>query len=295
MRPILLIAVLTVICATFSSPTRAGTLAGTPATTAVVGKPYSFTPMLPDGATCEKCFRARSLPAWAGFSRRTGTMSGTPTAAGSYSNIRIHAYYKGQVYRLPAFGITVQGASAATAPAPLPVTISGTPPATATVGQVYSFSPTTRAGSNTALTYAITNKPVWSSFNSSNGNLTGTPAAANVASYPGIVIRVSDGTSNASLGPFSITVDAAQTGTVTLSWVAPTRNTDGSALTDLSGYRVYYGGDATSMTSQLTVPASATGASIENLTHGTWYFALSDFNSSGVESARTSTVSMSVN
>src|SRR5438309_11629995 len=30
-------------------------------------------------------------------------------------------------------------------------------------------------------------------------------------------------------------------GTATLSWLAPTTNTDGAALTDLAGYVIYYG------------------------------------------------------
>src|ERR1700681_4629171 len=47
---------------------------------------------------------------------------------------------------------------------------------------------------------------------------------------------------------------ATGTGMATVSWQAPTTNTDGAALTDLSGYRIYYGISATDMsqTVQLT-------------------------------------------
>lgn len=36
-------------------------------------------------------------------------------------------------------------------------------------------------------------------------------------------------------------VEPVQCGTVSLSWVAPTENTDGTPLTDLAGYNIYYG------------------------------------------------------
>ena len=40
---------------------------------------------------------------------------------------------------------------------------------------------------------------------------------------------------------FNITVHQIAEGSATLSWMPPTENADGSALTDLAGYRIYYG------------------------------------------------------
>lgn len=66
----------------------------------------------------------------------------------------------------------------------------------------------------------------------------------------------------------------ATTGSATLSWTAPTQNTDGSSLTNLGGYRIVYGTSATAMTQsvQLSNPA-LTSYIVSDLAPGTWYFA----------------------
>src|SRR5579872_4386150 len=75
-------------------------------------------------------------------------------------------------------------------------------------------------------------------------------------------------------------------GNATLSWTAPTLNSDGSALTDLAGYYVYYGNGANSLTNMITVSSpSALSYTISNLSTGTWYFAVSAYTSSGAMSA----------
>src|SRR5262249_22298229 len=57
----------------------------------------------------------------------------------------------------------------------------------------------------------VNNKPSWASFNSTTGQLAGTPTAANVGAYSNIVIWVSDGQKSASLPAFSIQVTGATT------------------------------------------------------------------------------------
>jgi hypothetical protein len=89
-----------------------------------------------------------------------------------------------------------------------PPTISGTAPATAVVGNAYSFTPATSDAEGGALSFTIKNMPVWGRFNAATGELTGTPTAAEVGSYPGIVITVSDGIASADLTAFTITVTA---------------------------------------------------------------------------------------
>jgi hypothetical protein len=77
----------------------------------------------------------------------------------------------------------------------------------------------------------------------------------------------------------------ASSGNATLSWDAPTSNTNGSALTDLSGYRIYYGANAEEMTE--TVQITNVGIQtyvIENLEPGTWYFAVRALSGEGTES-----------
>jgi hypothetical protein len=97
------------------------------------------------------------------------------------------------------------------------------------------------------------------------------------------------GVSTVSAGP-SATNKVA--GTATLSWQAPTTNTDGAALTDLSGYRIYYGmnPDDLTQTVQLTGVGLQTYV-IDGLGTGTWYFAIKAVTSTGVESALSDVVS----
>jgi hypothetical protein len=62
-------------------------------------------------------------------------------------------------------------------------------------------------------------------------------------------------------------------GTATVHWTEPTTNTDGTRLTNLTAYRVYYGtsSSALSQVNEIT-DASATAATINALTPATWYF-----------------------
>jgi hypothetical protein len=140
--------------------------------------------------------------------------------------------------------------------------------------------------------------PVWATFSKSSGQLSGTPSSAQVGSYSNIVISVSDGTTSASLASFSIAVSAASTaatGTATISWMVPTTNTDGSQLSNLAGYKIDYGNRADSLTQTVTdTDPSATSYTIQGLGSGTWYFAVSDFTSSGGASALSTVVSKTI-
>ncbi len=93
------------------------------------------------------------------------------------------------------------------------LTISGIPEPTVSVGSSYSFVPTVTPDTGT-LTFSITNEPTWATFDTSTGELSGTPSEVSVTT--GIEISVSDGTNSASLVPFDITV-AEVSGTLTFS------------------------------------------------------------------------------
>jgi tripartite motif-containing protein 71 len=83
-------------------------------------------------------------------------------------------------------------------------TISGTPSTTDTAGTYYSFTPSAYDINGNPLTFSISNKPSWATFNPSTGTLSGTPVAG---TYSNIQISVSDGNGgSASLSPFSINV-----------------------------------------------------------------------------------------
>lgn len=268
---------------------------GTPATTDMAGQAYSFTPTAsgPSGYTLK--FSISGKPAWASFSTTSGKLSGTPTTAnvGTFSNIVISVSDGVARSSLAAFSITVS-ASSNTAP-----TISGTPSTAATVGTAYTFTPKASDTDGDALSFSVQNKPAWASFSAATGALSGTPATANVGTYGNIVISVSDGHTSASLAPFSIAVSqssgSGSTGTATVSWSAPTTNTDGSALTDLAGYHVYYGTSPSSLTKVISVAsAGATSYTIGSLSSATWYFGVTAYTTSGAESAISSVVSKTV-
>ena len=200
---------------------------------------------------------------------------------------------------LGPFTIEVVAAPAPPPPPPPPAnrapTISGAPPATITVGLAYDFTPVASDPDGDTLTFSIANRPAWLTFNAATGRLAGTPAAANVGQYTGIVVTVSDGQASAQLGPFSITVAQAAMGQATLSWTPPTQNTDGSPLTDLAGYKVYYGRSASSLDQVVTLSnPGLTSYVVEQLSPATWHFAMTAFNARGAESNRTNPVSKTV-
>ena len=69
----------------------------------------------------------------------------------------------------------------------------------------------------------------------------------------------------------------------TLTWNASTTNADGTPLTDLAGYKIYYGNSSGSYTVSVDV-GNLTGAIISNLEPGTWCFAVTAYDTSGNES-----------
>ncbi|MDP9083644.1 MAG: fibronectin type III domain-containing protein [Pseudomonadota bacterium] len=165
------------------------------------------------------------------------------------------------------------------------LTISGNPVTALNENAAYTFLPTASNANSDTVTFEIQNKPSWATFNTSTGELTGTPQSANVGTYQGIVISVSDGVAVATLPTFSINVTQYSAGSLTLSWLPPTTNTNGTPLTNLAGYRIYYGTDASSLTHsvKITNPGIASYV-ISNLSPATWYFSLVSFNSANVES-----------
>jgi hypothetical protein len=115
--------------------------------------------------------------------------------------------------------------------------------------------------------------------------LQGTPTAAHVGTYSNIVIRASDGSASTALPAFSVTVAAVATGSATLSWTPPTTNTNGSPLTNLSGYRVHWGTTAGAYPNRVTLNnPGLTSYVVGNLVPGTYYFAVTALNSAGAES-----------
>jgi hypothetical protein len=200
---------------------------------------------------------------------------------------------------LPAFTISVSGTSGtstttsgSTNSAP---TISGTPAATWLQGLTYSFRPNASDPDGNTLTFGIVNRPAWATFSTSTGLLRGTPGSGDVGTTTGVVISVTDGTSTASLGPFNISVVATANGSATLSWQPPTQNTDGSPLTNLAGYKVYWGVTPGTYVTSVTVNnPGLTSYAVGNLTPNTWHFAVTALNTVGTESVLSNSASKTI-
>ncbi len=271
------------------------TISGTPPTTVRVNQYYRFTPTARDPDTAQRSLRFSivNAPPWAQFSIYGGTLKGLPTSAGRWSNIQISVTDGRTTARLPAFTITA-GTPTTTPPPPSTSapTISGSPATSVRVGSAYSFTPTARDPNGDRLTFSISNRPSWASFSTSTGRLSGTPTSAQVGTYSNIVIRVSDGRTTVSLPAFNIAVTDVSAGSATLTWTPPTRNADGSTLSNLAGYRIVYGTSPTSLNRTMEVrnPGISTYV-VENLSPATYYFAVRAFTSTGTESANSNVAS----
>ncbi len=268
-------------------------ISGTPPTAAKVGVWYNFvaTASDPDGDTLK--FSIQNKPSWLVFNTKSGRLSATPTSAnvGTYSNIVIGVSDGKTTASLAPFSITVGGSGTNQPP-----TISGTPPTSINAGSAYSFTPTAKDPEGKTLAFSITDKPAWAAFSTTTGRLSGTPSSAQTGTYSNIVIKVSDGSATASLQAFSIVVSSTTSnGSATLSWTPPTRNTDGSTLTNLAGYRILYGTSPGSLTRTIQVANPGTSRYVvENLAAGTWYFSVRAYSTGGAESTASNAASKSI-
>ncbi len=135
-------------------------------------------------------------------------------------------------------------------------------------GQAYSFTPKASDPEGARLTFSITGKPSWATFDAATGKLSGTAAAG---SYASISISVTDGTNTVRLGAFAINVStsAVTTSSATVSWTPPTQRDDGTSLGNLAGYKIYYGTDPSDLSSIVAVnSAGVTSFTVDGLTKG---------------------------
>lgn len=163
------------------------------------------------------------------------------------------------------------------------------------MSDAYAFRPAASDDDGDALTFSIRNLPSWASFDAATGRLEGIPQFGDVGTYDGIEISVSDGTATASLEPFSIAVSRDVIGSVTLEWLPPQANTDGSSASDLAGYVIYWGTDPGSYDQQVTIEnVGLTAYVVDGLRPATYYFTATAFNTAGIESDYSNEVERSV-
>jgi hypothetical protein len=187
--------------------------------------------------------------------------------------------------------VAATGATAPAAPSTpsASITMQGIPSATATVGEPYSFQPTVIAN-GAGISFAATGLPSWLALNTSTGVLAGTPATSDEGTTGHIIITASIAGASATTTPFTISVQPAAASTtvaVKLSWAAPTTNTDGTPVTDLAGYHIYYGTSPADLTLWASVAgAGATTYVVTDLPNGTYYFSVVAYNTAGVDSGQ---------
>jgi len=177
----------------------------------------------------------------------------------------------------------------------LPPSITGSAPTRAAVGEDYNFNPVATDPDGDPISFSATGVPTWLAFDPASGRISGRPSAADVASYTGIRITVTDGKASASLRIAKLEVVATAAvgspGSATLDWEAPTVNADGTPLTNLVGYNIRFGTSPGVMDQLVEVrnPGITTYV-VDDLAPATWYFAISSVNSEGVESQTTGLV-----
>ncbi|RXF06972.1 Ig-like domain-containing protein [Pseudoalteromonas sp. PS5] len=179
----------------------APTITGTPVTTVAQGAAYSFTPIGQDVDSTQLTYSVKQNPQWLTIDENTGKLSGTPSNAdvGNNEGIVITVSDGELSTNLAAFNLTVTNVNDAP-------TITGSPKVQVNEGQLYSFTPEAVDIDGDKLTFTITNKPSWLTIDSDTGTLSGTPGQSNVGTTGEMVMTVSDGTLQASLEAFSVTV-----------------------------------------------------------------------------------------
>lgn len=285
----------------------APTIWGDPDARVLVGANYAFQPEAEDADGDVLEFSVANKPGWASFDRTSGILQGIPGTrhTGVTRNIVVSVSDGDSIVSMPSFDIRVDttvtpddpddpdgGTGGSTS---APPSISGTPNTSVVVGQSYLFRPDVNDADSDSLSFSIVNRPRWMNFNTTTGRLHGTPSDENIGSSHPIEISVTDGTSIAALPRFKITVEAVGTVSKALAWTPPTRNEDGTPLTDLAGYRIYYGtapGEYSEVI-ELNSPG-VTSYVIGNLSPGTYYLAMTSVNSVDLESRHTPEISFTL-
>ena len=261
---------------------------------AIAGRHYTFTPQVTNPSGRTLTFGIVNKPSWAAFNTSTGQLSGTPPNVLRYYNgISISVTNGVKTARTPSFHIRVFASNTSDKPV-----LSGKPPTSVTSGTPYAFQPGARDLYSQPLSFSVKNKPAWASFSIATGRLSGTPTKAQAGTYGNVVISATNGQLASALPAFSITVTGSgtspSTGSARLYWVEPTKNTNGTPVSNLGGVRIYYGTSASNLGHMVQVPSPTTAYTIGNLAAGVWYFAAVAYTTTGIQGARSAVASKTV-
>jgi trimeric autotransporter adhesin len=141
-----------------------------------------------------------------------------------------------------------------------------------------------------ATTQDLTATATWNSSNpavASISNATGSKGLATAVASGSAAITAMSGSIS---GTAMLTVATGSSGNATIFWDAPTTNADGTVLTDLAGYRIYYGTSPGDYPSNIDV-GNVTTYVFSNLAAGTYYLVITAYDTSGNESSYSNEIS----
>lgn len=178
------------------------------------------------------------------------------------------------------------GSAANVAPSPTGLSITITSPDAAVIDTTDDQMKLAGAASSDIGVDAVS----WESDQGEKGTASGTDSWQ-IESIPlelganTITVTATNATGESRTDKIVINRESEGTGSATLSWIAPTQRTDETPLADLAGYKVYYGRMSGIHDYEIDIPnAGITTYVVEKLVPGDWYFTMSAYDSSGLES-----------
>lgn len=138
-----------------------------------------------------------------------------------------------------------------------------------------------RSGESVRLTWSATNansctaSGAWSGSQATSGNFD----TAGLSADSTFTLRCENSTAS------DVQQIAVRLANTSVSWQPPTTNTDGSALTDLDGFRLYWGDQSGSYDDSVDVAGSVTQYDLSSLQTGAYYVAVTALDATGDESA----------
>jgi hypothetical protein len=203
-----------------------------------------------------------------------GAWSGTKAVSGSQGTAALSANASYQLTCTGAGGSATHTATVSVTNAIPTVNLAASP------GTVQTGAKTTLTWSSTNATSCTASGGWLGSRATSGSSATG---ALNTTTIYALACTGAGGTANKTA---TVTVAAVVNGsTATVSWEAPTTNTDGTPVTPLSGYTIYYGNSPSALSHSIPASATATSYEITGLAPGTWYFAIAANAKDGTQSA----------
>jgi hypothetical protein len=275
---------------------RAPLISGTPATSVEEGSDYSFTPTADDADGDSLSFSVENLPYWATFNSGTGRVSGTPdsNAAGTYSDLIIRVSDGQLSTELPGFNIIVADVASdtqpeETAPTLVSAVVSGTD---VVLGWTHD-GPTPDGGYDIFIDGVDMNNE----YRTTGFTATVTGLDLTVGHCFNIQSRYPSSKTFITSNQVCSEAQIAETGSLELRWTAPVTRADGTELevSEIDGYYIYLGETAETLQIETELDDGQIDSfTFENLTLGTYFVALTVYDTDGNESSLSNVLEVTV-